>query len=442
MLKKMLKKLLDPKVIIFAVFGIALIGALLAFGDIRQVLALMASFPHIALLWFFLLMIAYEAVRCLQWVYLLEALDMRVPLDMQIFAYLSSESAKTIPIGNYFENYILERAEGTDFGRSSAATTISVLIEVAVSLAGVVVIGLGSWTGWLRPVILIGLLAFGLLAWVISKRHRSHSLPGWVVGHPLARKAYEEWRRFEQGAADLLRPRTLAIATALGTVYLILAGSSLFVITSALGLPVTYWDALAVFFFSLAFSLIFPLPVDIGVLEVSAVGAWLAVGLGRTDAVAVTLLYRVLSLAASLLISIVGIAIMHEDLRQVLRGGARRQASPPAPTPPPTTTPPATRRPAEGTAPPPASGTAQRRARAADMPPPADARPGAPAGGERPEDQPPPPPASSRAMPRRATSARRPAPGGTRPIAGGSHPTSASRASEPSSSRSTQEERR
>jgi hypothetical protein len=180
-------------------------------------------------------------------------------------------------------------------------------------------------------VIVVGLLAFGLLAWAITKRNRSHGLPGWVMRHSLAQKAFEELRRFEGGAVDLLHLRTLAIATALGTVYLVIAGSGLYLITSALGLHVAYSAALAVFFFSLAFSLIFPLPVDIGVLEVSATGAWLAVGLDRATAVSVVLIYRILSLASALLISLIGIIVLHDDLRLVLRGGERNVSAPARP---------------------------------------------------------------------------------------------------------------
>ncbi|MBF6592481.1 MAG: flippase-like domain-containing protein [Ktedonobacterales bacterium] len=315
----MVKKLLNPKVIIFVVLGVSVIAALLAFGDIRRVLRLMASFPRIFLLWYFLLMVAYEVVRGVQWHLLLKALDIRVPLRIQIFAYLSSEVAKAVPIGNYFENYILERAEGTDVGRSSAATTLSVLIEVGTSLVDLVLIGLGSWSGWLRPVIVLGTLAFGLGAWGVHRFHRARGLPRWILEHRLARTAAEELRRFREGVIDLLHPRVLATAIALGTVYLLLGGSALYLVIHGLGLHVSLWQAWAVYFFSLAFSLIFPLPVDIGVLEVSATGALLAEGVSRTPAVGVVLINRVLSLASSLLIAVIGLAYLHEGFHQVLR---------------------------------------------------------------------------------------------------------------------------
>jgi uncharacterized membrane protein YbhN (UPF0104 family) len=220
----------------------------------------------------------------------------------------------------------LQRAEGTDIGRSSATTTLSVLIEVGVSLLGVVVLGVGAWTSWLRPVIVVGVLVFVLLAWLVRRRQYTFGLPRRVMEHPFARTALEELRRFRQGAADLLNPRVLAVTTGLGVVYLVIAGAALYLVTRGLAGPgsdishVTLGEALAVYFFSLAFSLIFPLPVDIGVLELSATGAWLALGLSRTSAVSIVLTYRILSLAATVLIALIGLAVLHEGLRAALTG--------------------------------------------------------------------------------------------------------------------------
>jgi hypothetical protein len=338
MLKRLLKRLLNPTFIIFAVLGVSVIAALLAFGNARQVLGLMAGFPRIYLLWFFLLMVGYEVVRGAQWHFLLGSLDIRPPLHIQVFAYLASEMAKLVPIGNYFENYILERAEGTDIGRSSAATTLVVLIEVGVSLLGVVVLGLGTWTGWIRPLIVLGVAAFALLVWLTHRRHHTHGLPRWLMRHSFTQLVLEELRRFRQGTADLLDPRVLAVATGLGALYLVIAGSALFLVIRGLaeqGLSlghVSLGNALAVYFFSLAFSLIFPLPVDIGVLELSATGAWLALGLDRTSAVTIVLLNRVLSLASTVLIALMGIAVLHEGFLEALAG--RRQLPGERPQPP------------------------------------------------------------------------------------------------------------
>jgi len=78
-----------------------------------------------------------------------------VPFNARLFSFAGGEATRFLPIGNYFENYLLTAAEGVDFGFSSAVTTVTVLLEVAVSLTGLVILGLGNWW-WIRPLILLG----------------------------------------------------------------------------------------------------------------------------------------------------------------------------------------------------------------------------------------------------------------------------------------------
>ena len=333
-----MKKLLNPKVLIPAVLGIAIIAGLLGFGDIHKVVRLMLSFPHIYLLWYLLLMVAYEAVRCAQWHFLLSTLSVRVPLRAQIFAFLTGEVAKTVPIGNYFQNYLIQRSNDADFGLTSAATTFVVLIETGVSLIGVVILGVGSWSGWLRPVIIIGVAVTALIVWLFSSLHKSGRAPQWMQRRKAWSKVLDELRNFAEGSRRILHPKVILIASVLGAVYLIIAGAALYLIARGLGIHISLFGALSVYFFSLAFSLIFPLPVDIGVLEVSGVGAFLALGVDKPPAVGAMLINRVLSFGSSLAIALIGGLILHEEFRQAMRDRPRKAGvqhdAPAAPTAP------------------------------------------------------------------------------------------------------------
>jgi uncharacterized protein (TIRG00374 family) len=311
-------------VLIPTVLSVAIIVALLGFGDIHKVVRLMAGFPHIYLLWYLLLMIAYEAVRCLQWHVLLGALSIRIPIRAQIFAFLTGEVAKSIPVGNYFQNYLLQRSDGADFGLTSAATTFVVLIETAVSLLGVVIIGVGTWSGWLRPVIIVGLLVTALVVWIVASLHKAGRAPQWMQRRKAWRTVLQELRNFWTGSKQILHPRVIVIASLLGAIYLLIAGTALYLVTRGLGIHLSIWGVWAVYFFSLAFSLIFPLPVDIGVLEASGVGAFLAQGIGRPPAVGAMLINRVLSFGSSLVIALIGAVALHDEARQAFRNRPRK----------------------------------------------------------------------------------------------------------------------
>jgi len=328
-----MKKLLQPKVLIPVILSVALLVALLAFADVGKVVALMEGFQKIYLLWFLLLMAAYEVVRGVQWHVLLTSLDIHVPIPTQIFSFAAGETTKSMPIGNYFQNYLLQQSKGADFGLTSAATTVIIVLEVTVSLLGVVILGLGPWSGIVRPVIIGGTALFILAAWAYHRFHEHARTPKWIREHKTMRKALEEFKQFQEGASQLLHPRVLITAAGLSAAYLITAGAALYLVVRGLGIGgVSFPEALSVYFFSLAFSLIIPIPIDIGVLEFSGVGAFLAIGIhgGKTAAVGVMLINRVLSIGASLAIAVVVLSIFHGEFRAALRGRSPRQEARPA----------------------------------------------------------------------------------------------------------------
>jgi uncharacterized protein (TIRG00374 family) len=313
--------------VIPVILSLAVLAGLLFFGNIGQVIRLMEGFAHLYLLWFVILMVVYEVVRGVQWHYLLQSMDIRVPLRSQIFAYAVGEVTKSIPVGNYFQNYILQEAEGTDFARSSAATTFIILIEVFVSLMGVAIIGLGAWSSWLRPVILIGLPIFGFIAWAAHAWHVHPRTPQWVKEHKTLLQALDAFKKFRAGAAALFRPHVVGMAVLLGAIYVIVGASALYLVVRGLGIGgVSLWQVWAVYFFSLAFSLIVPLPMDIGATEISGVGAFLAVGMSKSNAVGAMLVNRALSLGSAIVIALIIMMILHDQFRAALRSpqSARR----------------------------------------------------------------------------------------------------------------------
>lgn len=104
----------------------------------------------------------------------------------------------------------------------------------------------------------------------------------------------------------------------LGALHLTVAGIILFVVLRSLGIgQVTVWQALGVFFFSMAIFLISP--VSVGLIEVSGVAALVVVGVGEPAAVGVMLLYRVLRTVLPLAIAFVGLAMLHAEVRAALR---------------------------------------------------------------------------------------------------------------------------
>jgi uncharacterized membrane protein YbhN (UPF0104 family) len=320
-----MRTLLQPKVLIPTIIAIGVLTALLLSANVRRVLALMQGFPHLYLAYYLLLMLAYEIIRGVQWHFLLLRLGVRVPLQAQILSFAMGEITKSLPIGNYFQNYVLQQAEGVDFGRTSAASTLIILIEVLAACVGVVALGLGSWSVWLRPLILGGIGCSIILIVVARHFHPRGRLPARLRDSRAVRMAAGELHQFARGVGDLLRPVVLLVALILGLIYVTIAGLALFLVVQGLGGGLSIPAVLAVYYFSLAFSLIFPLPMDIGVAELSGVGAFAALGYDRSHAVGSMLVNRAVSLGSALAIAMVVVLVLRDELRLALRGGRRQR---------------------------------------------------------------------------------------------------------------------
>ena len=134
-------------------------------------------------------------------------------------------------------------------------------------------------------------------------------------------------RELRAGARDLLHPRVLAAQTALGAAYLVIAGTALFVTAHGIGQTgISYADALGIWFLTQAMAQILPIPIDIGVVEVSGVGALLAIGVEKNAAISIMLVNRVLSLGAALTIALIVTIVLREQFAVLrahrLQGGA------------------------------------------------------------------------------------------------------------------------
>jgi uncharacterized membrane protein YbhN (UPF0104 family) len=313
-----MKKWLRPSLIIPLTLGAAVLAALVAVSHPAQVLAVMEGFHYRYLLPILALMVAYETFRCAQWGFLLRALGVHVPLRAQVFSFLGGEVASFLPVGTYFRNYLLGRSKGTGFSRSSAATTMSLVSEIFICLAGVLILGLGDWSTWLRPLIVVGLAIFLLLVWAVRRSGYAPVAPRWLRDLVVFQRAMNEIRQFRAGAVALWRPRVLVVQSILGALYLTVAGTVLYVVLRSLGIGhVTFWQALGVYFFSLAFFLLSP--VSVGMIEVSGVAALVVVGVDEPAAVGAMLLYRLLRTGFPLAIAVVGLAILHREVRAALR---------------------------------------------------------------------------------------------------------------------------
>jgi glycosyltransferase 2 family protein len=319
-MQKLLTRLTRPAVLIPLVLGAATLVLLFTLSDAHKILADVLAFQRRYLLYFLLLMGVYFALRAVQWHYLLRALDIRAPLRTQLFAFSLGEITKSLPIGNYFQNYLLLESHGTDFGLSSVATTLILVTEVVVSLAAVLLLGLGGWSGWVRRAIVLGIAVVVLVAALLYACRNVARLPDRLWRHAVMRRVLIELHHYRTGARALRRPRVLVVESLLSAAYLSTAALGLYAIIRGFGIGgISLWQAVAVYFFSLAVGLIVPIPVDFGLIEVSGAGGLVAFGADGSAAVAVMLVNRVLSAMCSTAIGLLVAFVLHREALAAVR---------------------------------------------------------------------------------------------------------------------------
>lgn len=328
-MKRLLRALTRPRVFAPLALTAGLLVALFSFANVGAAITIMVGFRRRDLVSFLLLMLGYEVVRGAQWSYCLRQLRLRIPLRIQVFAFALSEVTKALPIGNYFQNYILKLHNAADFSRSSVATTLIVVEEVVVCLAGVVILGLGAWTPWARVAILTGAALVAGLILLSLRLYSRHAQPAWVTRNPRLRQIADGLGEFREGARAMLRPRPLAVTLCFSAAYLTLAGAGLFVVARGLGITqVSLGDVLAVYGFSLALGLLIPIPVDIGVIELSGLGAFMAFGAARDAALGAMLVNRLLSMGASLALACLVVALLRSEAPALFKRASERPALP------------------------------------------------------------------------------------------------------------------
>ena len=323
-MKGTLKTILSPKILIPVVLAVVLIGIVLSLGDIRKVGQDILHFPLGDAALFLGLTIVYEVIRGVQWLYFLNGMKVKVERRPAIFAFVGGEATKSLPAGNYFENYLLEREAGVAVAYTASGTTITILLEVVVCVVYLSIVSIRGW-GWLRHVLLVGSLLVVLIVIALARLDLHAHLPGWLANKKFFRWVAEQWKTFSKGAATFVTPERLAVGLALAAAYLAAAGTQYYVVIRAIGHDhVGYFDAMAAYLFGLGAGLILPVPTDIGVQEITGLGALKALGMQVPNAVSVTILFRIFNLVSSLVIAAITFVVLHREFRDAF---ASRQGS-------------------------------------------------------------------------------------------------------------------
>jgi uncharacterized membrane protein YbhN (UPF0104 family) len=302
-------------VTIAVVFGLALLGAVLALGNPSAAWHLMVQVGWQTLLPILLLIPLYLAARAFVWRQMLAAGGVQLSWRPLLLAFASGEFAKNLPGGVYVEDYLLMRS-GVSVSTSLAATTAVSGLEVLLAVPMVLAWGVPGW-GWLFPtlsaMLLFYALALSLLWWLTNPTGRQARLP---VPRPFL-PVLGGLRGVLAAARPLLSLHAVRSALLPAAVSLGSAAVALVLLGRAVGVQgFNLQEAAVVYGFATLVLILVPIPTDLGVTEASGVAAMLAFGATRAQAVAALLLLRVVLTGGTMLVTGPLALVLWRQLRQ------------------------------------------------------------------------------------------------------------------------------
>lgn len=310
-----MRALLRPQVLLPVLLAVALLVFAFSLGDVDAVMhrvsALPPRVPGLALA----AAAVYLACKALQLKLMLTQIDVHIPARPFWLAFAVGELTVTLPLGLFSQNWVLSAARRIHIGRSSAATVMILLAEIAVTFLFLAVVGIPGWPDvhWIAIAILV---LFALL------------LAGAVVfgerAHPHLAKLPRAWMRrgattgleMLRGVRKLSTPVMLAIGIVLAAVYLGALTYAFWIVgrgmdTHQLG----YLTAATIYMFSLAIILIGAgLASQIGTVELLGMLAARAWGIDYTDGLALMLGFRIVWTAAIWLLCLPIVGVLWREM--------------------------------------------------------------------------------------------------------------------------------
>jgi uncharacterized membrane protein YbhN (UPF0104 family) len=257
-----------------------------------------------------LLTIPYLAARVYVWNHLMRELNLFIPMRRLLLAFAGGEMAKSFPAGVYVENYLLDRL--TDFdkeqtARSTAATTAILGLESAIALTIVLVVGIpgDTWVRWVLVAVTVVWLILGAVAWLLIRRelHQGSQLPRWV------RKLLTAADEFFKAGAALFQWRTLTnfVPTAC---YMAIYAADLYVIIHVMGFHLGWFAVVTTYAAMVLAIVLIPIPTEIGIAEISALGAL------EAFAAIASLALRILATGSTIVVAGVLFLALRDELKK------------------------------------------------------------------------------------------------------------------------------
>lgn len=300
---------LRRNLIIVLVLGVSVYLALVIYADLDNLANAFRRFS-----WYYLppalaLVCLNYLVRFLKWQYLLRATGLRVPAGPSFVIFLSGLTMTISPakMGEVIKSFMLKDYQGA----AISSTSPIVVAERATDVLGVVILGgagaLSYGSG--RNILIVTMALMALFIGIIQTRGLSLRILHAAEHVPFVRRFAEHLEEFYEGSYNLLRARHLLPTIVLSGVGWFFECIAAWLCLQGLGMDLSLLLVTFIFVIASLAGALAMIPGGLGVAEASMAGLLVAEGATRGDAVAGTLLIRMVTFWFAIVLGIAGVSL-------------------------------------------------------------------------------------------------------------------------------------
>ncbi|HJR10234.1 MAG TPA: lysylphosphatidylglycerol synthase domain-containing protein [Rhodanobacteraceae bacterium] len=285
---------LKPQVVLPVLLAAALLVFAFKLGDLGKVVGRLRTLPLHASWISVGCAVIYLGCKAVQLHLMLKRVGVAIPARPFWLAFAVGEMTLTLPLGLFSQNWVLSASRRIHVGRSSAATVMMLLVEIAVVFLFLAIMGVPGWAAvrWAAVGLLVLFIAFVTAAVLFDDKARE--LAGGVQREWL-KKAARGGVELLDGLRKLCTPATIAVSLVLAAIYLGALTVAFWQVGRGMHVQhFGYLDAATIYMFSLAVILIGAgLISQIGTVDILGMVVARAWGIGYTDGLAMMLGFRI-----------------------------------------------------------------------------------------------------------------------------------------------------
>lgn len=288
------RAVLKPQVILPVLLAAALLVFAFNLGDLGKVVERLRGLPLRVLGISVGGAAIYLGCKAAQLRLMLRRIDVCIPARPFWLAFAVGELTVTLPLGLFSQNWVLSASRRVHVGRSSAATVMMLLVEIATVFLFLAVVAIPGWSEvrWISVAVLV--LFVAAVATALLFEDKARRLPG---------RFHREWlKKIAKGGIELLAglrklctPSTITVSLVLAAIYLGALGAAFWQVGRGMHVQrLDFLDATTIYMFSLAVILIgVGLISQIGTVDLLGMVIARAWGIGYTDGLAMMLGFRI-----------------------------------------------------------------------------------------------------------------------------------------------------